>query len=185
MIPHVKIHLWLGVSLEIIGIAIGIALLANAVQSNPWFINLILFFTSFLMLWYFPHSLAHFAVGRFVGIRFSHYYLSVSGMSRIDNSFLAWSGKLMPMLGVKIVRSSLNDVTPRRRVAMYSSGVIVSLLAPLLCVYTAFSIAEYLSALLLFTALIGNGLFTIYFSSKVGDLSRAKKSRSIPLSTKV
>ena len=177
MIPRIIIPVWLGLITEVTGIALGFVLLTQATPANPLLINLVLLAVAFLMFWYFPHSLSHYIVGRLLGIRFNHYYLHVSGMSRIDNSFLAWTGKLMPMLGVKADRISLRSATPDRRAAMFAAGVTVSMIAPVICIYTAFAIGAPHIGLLLTAVLVGNGLFTVYFSGKVGDISKAAKAR--------
>ncbi len=177
LIPRIVIPLWLGLIIEAAGIILGIVLLTQVTSTNPLLINLILLSVTFLLFWYFPHSLSHFIVGRLLGIQFNHYYLHVSGMSRINNSFLAWTGRLMPMLGVKADRISLHRATPGRRAAMFASGVTVSMIAPVICIYKAFAIGAPYIGLLLTAVLVGNGLFTVYFSGKVGDISKAAKSR--------
>jgi hypothetical protein len=177
MIPRIIIPIQLGLIIEVAGIILGIILLTQTTPTNPPLINLILLSITFLLFWYFPHSLSHYLIGRLLGIKFNHYYLHVSGMSRIDNSFLAWTGRLMPMLGVKADRHSLRSATPNRRAAMYASGVTVSMITPVICIYTAFAIAAPYIGLLLTAVLVGNGLFTVYFSGKVGDIAKAIKTR--------
>lgn len=180
MIPRIDMPLWLGVGVEALGITASMIMLLQVAPSNNYPSNLLLLLASFLLLWYFPHSLSHFIVGRAVGIKFSSYYLAASSMSRLDNPLLNRIGWMMPMLGVRIDRSSLRRVSPRRRSAMYAAGVITSLLAPLLTIYTSFSIGAPILALLLIVIWVSNAIFTLYFSSKVGDISRAVKTKMEP-----
>ncbi len=123
--------------------------------------------SSFLILWYFPHCLFHYIVGRAVGIRFSHYFLTRSSIRRMGGIFERLA---MPTLGIKV--RDWGNSGRWGRFSMFSAGMLASIVLPFIP-----AIALYLEgqAWLLILALLNAG-FDLYFSPKVGDLRKALDS---------
>jgi hypothetical protein len=107
------------------------------------------------------HSLAHWAVGRAVGIRFTHAFLG---------------GPPPPRPGLKIDYGSYLRVAPRARAAMHASGALVTKAIPfaLLPVARADRLPRWVSALLL--VLGGAQLATdVAFSTKSSDWKKVRR----------
>ncbi len=132
-------------------------------------------FTSFTLLWFFTHDLAHYVVGRVLGIRFSHYYLGLSNVVRL--SIVPKQLKTLPVvLGIKIDKRN-SKASPLGYAAMYSAGPLASMLTPL----TVPAIILYnnpasLAGQLLLIMAVANIGFTSVFSPKAGCFAKALKA---------
>lgn len=96
------------------GAVAGIAALAAAPRLGR-FARPLAFLAGFGALEVTTHSLAHWAVGRASGIKFTHYFLG---------------GPPPPRPGLKIDYATYLRVAPERRAAMHASGAIVTKLVP-------------------------------------------------------
>ncbi|MEM2374463.1 MAG: hypothetical protein QXI11_08510, partial [Thermoproteota archaeon] len=84
--------------------------------------------------------------------------------------------KFVPVLGIKIDKASFKNISRYRKAATYASGAFASMLAPLIpFIYSAIYLDLFTTLAFGFIT-FGNIIFTLYFSSKVGDLSRARKA---------
>ncbi len=164
-----------GAGISILGLAAGIVSLAIAsINAMPLFRVILLLFAWFTF-WFFSHDLAHHITGQLVGIRFRYYYLGKSAIRKLNLPIIPQLMNRIPVLVLKVDHESLRQATPRSRIAMFSSGPIVSIVLPSLIIPASFSLGPILG--LLFLALVvGNDLFTLYFSPKTGDLYRARKA---------
>jgi hypothetical protein len=84
--------------------------------------------------------------------------------------------KLVPVLGLKIDKPSLDSVSANRVRAMYASGVVSSMFLPWLTLPAGFAIA-FPFGILLTILTVANDVFTLYFSVQVGDLHHARLVR--------
>ncbi len=137
-------------------------------------IELIVFLASFVLLAYFPHCLAHYIVGRVVGLDFSHFVLGSSPLKRINSPVVKRLDSLLPRLGIRLTHQSRKRANPTQRLLMFSSGVVTSTLLTLIPTLFAYStITVPLNAILpvLWTGYL---LFGSYFSPRYGDLSQIK-----------
>jgi len=85
--------------------------------------------------------------------------------------------KVVPVLGLKIDRSSLKSVSPNRARAMYASGALFSMILPWVVIPTGFAVGLPVGILLTLLT-VANDVFTLYFSLQVGDLHHARMVRS-------
>lgn len=122
---------------------------------------------SFILLWYFPHCPAHYIVGRLVGIRFSHYFLTRSSIGKLGGIFEKLA---LPTLGIKV--KEWGHSGRWARFFMFSAGVLASMSLPLIPAMTLYLEGQ---AWLLTLALLNIG-FDLYFSPKVGDFRKALNS---------
>lgn len=83
--------------------------------------------------------------------------------------------KIVPVLGIKIYRKSMLNVSKIKVAAMYSSGALASMLCPLIPYAYSLKYLDHLTTIFISILTFGNIAFTIYFSSKVGDFSKALK----------
>ena len=80
----------------------------------------------------------------------------------------------IPVLVLKINKDSLPKVSVADRRWMHASGVIASLVLPLLILPNSYSLGPLWVGLLFILLVVSNTLFILYFSPKSGDLFRAK-----------
>jgi hypothetical protein len=85
--------------------------------------------------------------------------------------------RLVPVLGLKIDKPSLNSISRNRVRAMYVSGAVSSMFLPWLAIPAGFSVALPVGILLTILTM-ANDVFTLYFSVLVGDLHRARIVRT-------
>jgi len=84
--------------------------------------------------------------------------------------------RVVPVLGLKIDKSSLNSISPNNVRAMYASGAVSSMLLPWVVVPTGYAISFPVGILLTILTL-ANDVFTLYFSPQVGDIHHARMVR--------
>ncbi len=136
--------------------ATAIAAVALAFQlSSDW----MLYITA-LVLMATLHPLSHYMTGTLSGIRFTHYYLN--GPARIE-----------PTLRIDI--STYLKASGKRRSLMHASGVVGTVVAPIIAGLIALDKGAQAVALnlgILFLLLI---VFELLTSTKIGDLMKAKR----------
>ncbi|MEM4211512.1 MAG: hypothetical protein QXX16_00395 [Nitrososphaerota archaeon] len=171
-----SIPLWAGNSIEVIGIFLGaIMLCLVSLMYNP-LLRLVSLFVAWLCFWYFSHCLAHYIVGRLLGVNYLYYYFGRSSLIKLNLRPISFIMKFVPVLGIKIDKASFKNVSRYRKAATYASGAFASMLAPLIpFIYSAIYLDLFTTLAFGFIT-FGNIIFTLYFSSKVGDLSRARKA---------
>jgi hypothetical protein len=84
--------------------------------------------------------------------------------------------RLVPILGLKIDKTGLDSISPNRVRAMYASGAVSSMLLPWLTIPAGYAISLPIGILITVLTL-GNDLFTLHFSIRVGDLHHARMVR--------
>jgi hypothetical protein len=109
-----------------------------------------------------------------LGIRFQHYFLGRSAIRKLKLPLVSGLMEKVPVFVLKVDRSSLRGVSPRRRRWMYASGAMASMGLPWIIVPSSFSLGPYWVGVFFLMLVLGNELFTLYFSPKTGDLYRAK-----------
>ncbi len=133
---------------------ITIAALFLAFQvSSEW-----MFYAATLVLMTTLHPLAHYVTGSTFGIRFTHYYLN--GPARIEPT-------------LRIDYSSYLKASGRKRALMHASGVIGTVMAPLVAAAIALDRGVngvVFNLLVFFLVLV---VFELLTSTKTGDLMRA------------
>jgi hypothetical protein len=112
------------------------------------------------------HDLAHWAVGRAAGIRFTSYFFR--------------PGQFPPTPGIKTDYASYLRADPSRRASMHAAGAIATKLAPfvVLAFYPG-SNAQAWAAWLVLALGIGQIVTDVLFSTKTGDWSRVRRERAV------
>jgi hypothetical protein len=107
------------------------------------------------------HSLAHWAVGRAMGMRFTHYFLG---------------GPPPPRPGAKLDYGSYLRVPPARRAVMHASGAVVTKIVPFALIPVARSL-DLPAAVLYLLLLIGAGQLVTdaLLSTKSSDWKKVKR----------
>jgi hypothetical protein len=172
-----RLSLAQGASLCIFGVLVGLALIVVVPHFRLFPVDALLVLVAWFCLWFFSHDLAHHIVGRVVGVGFRYYFLGQSTITKLSLPIASNLLKVVPVLGLKIDRSSLKSVSPNRARAMYASGTVFSMFLPWVVIPTGYMISLPVGILLTLLT-VGNDVFTLYFSPQVGDLHHARMVRS-------
>jgi len=167
----------LGNGIEVLGIAVGVYLLVAASSINAVPLRFLVYLISWVCLVFFPHCLAHFAVGRLVGVRFTYYTLDKSSITKLRLPIISSVSSMIPLLTLKIDRGSLRSVSPGARAVMFASGAVVSMILPFLAVVASIGRLPVIWSVALFLISVANVCFDLYYSPRAGDLSRIKCAR--------
>lgn len=168
-----KINLWIGNTIEVIGILVGFMLLFSVDLIPPYLIKVSILLFSWFCFWYFPHCITHFIVGKTFNIDFLYYYIGRSSLIKLELPIISRILRFFPVLGIKIDRKSLRNVSKQRIAIMYISGALASMLCPLIPLTYSLTHLDHYATTLIGVLTFSNILFTIHFSSKVGDFSKA------------
>jgi len=171
--PRRIINLWVGNTIEVAGITISFILLFSLNFLTDILLKFLVIVISWMCFWYFPHGLAHFIVGRILGIRFLYYFVGRSSLIKMRLPLVTSILGVVPVLGIKIDKASTLNISRVRLAVMYASGVLASMLCPLIPFIYSLIYLEYIITVFIGVITFGNMIFTIYFSSKVGDFSKA------------
>jgi hypothetical protein len=134
----------------------------------------LLLLIAWVCFWFFSHDLAHHLVGRAFGIEFEYYFIGRSAIRKLKLPIVAEVMQRIPILGLKINRSSLEKASPGERRWMLRSGAVSSMILPWIILPTSYAIGPLWVGMLFTVLTIGNDLFTLYFSPKVGDFAAAR-----------
>lgn len=171
-----RLSLAQGSSLCVFGVLVGLALLVLAPRIKLFPINALFIFAAWFCLWFFSHDLAHHIVGRIFGVTFRYYFLGRSAIIRLGLRVVSNAMRLVPVLGLKMDKPSLNSISPKRVRVMYASGAVSSMFLPWLAIPAGYAVSFPLGILITVLTLANDG-FTIYFSVRVGDLHHARMVR--------
>lgn len=139
-------------------------------------LKILILLISWFCFWYFPHCLAHYIVGKILGIKFLYYFVGRSSLTKMNLPLVTSILKVVPVLGIKIDKKSSSNISRRKMAAMYASGVLASMLCPLIPFIYSLTQLDHLAIIFVGVLSFGNIAFTTYFSSKVGDFSKAFKT---------
>jgi hypothetical protein len=171
-----RIDLWTGNTIEVAGISLGFILMFYLNFLSDYPLKVLLLIISWLCFWYFPHCLAHYIAGRILGIKFQYYFVGTSSLIKMGLPLVTPIIRAIPVLGIKIDKASTLNISRYRMAIMYSSGVLASMLCPLIPFIYSLIYLDYLAKSFTGVLTFSNIIFTIYFSFKVGDFSKAMKA---------
>jgi hypothetical protein len=151
----------LGTALLAGGAGAGVVALmvASGIQSR--LLRTLLFLGAFGLLELTTHSLAHWLVGRAMGMRFTHYFLG---------------GPPPPRPGAKVDYSTYLKVPPSRRALMHASGAVVTKVIPfaLIPVAARLDLPKWAVYLLVTIGLL-QVVTDVLFSTKTSDWKKVKR----------
>jgi hypothetical protein len=172
-----RLSLAQGSSLCTVGVLASLALLVVTPHIKSLPVDVLFLLAAWFCLWFFSHDLTHHVVGRFVGVSFRYYFLGRSSITKLSLPFASNLLRVVPVLGLKIDKSSLNSISPNKVRAMYASGATSSMLLPWIVIPSGFAIGLPVGILITILTMV-NVAFTLYFSPRVGDLYHARMARS-------
>src|SRR5258708_34972449 len=113
--------------------------LARSTHSKPAAIVAVMMIAAWLLLYFCCHGIAHWAVGRLLGIRFAFYTVGGTGNPEGYPAGLRWLFEHLPFFGVQTDKASMQQASPVSRAIMWSAGVTSSAIVPTLSSFYAWS----------------------------------------------
>jgi hypothetical protein len=132
---------------------------------------------AWVLLYFSSHAIAHWLVGRMVGIRFLFYTVGGTGNPEGWPPGIRWIFEHLPFFGVQTEKLSMQKVSPGARALMWSAGVTSSAIIPTLGVLWAWLCGVPGSRLFLLFALFwAFGTLASNWTSHPGDYSKARRA---------
>jgi hypothetical protein len=158
-----------------------VAVLALRISQTPGSIatSVLAMLMAWVLLYFSSHAIAHWLVGRVLGIRFLFY--TIGGTSNPDAwpVGLRWIFEHLPFFGVQTDKLSMQNASPHARALMWSSGVTSSAIIPALSTLVAWrSRVPYSGWFCLFAVFWSLGTLASNWTSRTGDYSKARRALS-------
>jgi hypothetical protein len=172
-----RISIAVGNALQIGGILVACFALSASRSAHSTAIAVITMVLAWILLYFSSHAIAHWLVGRVVGIRFLFY--TVGGTANPEGwpPGLRWVFERLPFLGVQTEKLSMQKVSPAARALMWSAGVTSSAIIPTLGAYWAWrSGVPWSGSFFLFALFWALGTLASNWTSRTGDYSKARRA---------
>lgn len=171
-----RLSIFFGNVVQIAGIAAAYGLLALG-NSGSRLTAVGAMILAWLLLYFFCHGIAHWAVGRILGIRFAFYTIGGTGNPEGYPGPLRWIFERLPFFGVQTERASMQAASPVAKAVMWSAGVTSSAVVPTLSAVYAWQVRVPGSKPFLVFALIWAGAtLASNWTSRSGDFSKARRA---------
>src|SRR5215470_2876931 len=132
---------------------------------------------AWVLLYFSSHAIAHWLVGRSLGIRFLFYTIGGTANPKGWPRGLRWIFEHLPFLGVQTEKLSMQAASPAAKAVMWSAGVTASAAFPaigaLLAWHAGVPWSKWFCIFALFWAL---GTFASNWTSGRGDYSKARRA---------
>jgi hypothetical protein len=166
-----------GNALQITGLAAAFAALALARSTPSKPAAVIAMLAAWTLLYFFCHGIAHWAVGRILGIRFAFYTVGGTGNPEGYPAGMRWVFEHLPFFGVQTDKASMQKASPMAKAIMWSAGVTSSAVVPTLSAICAWRASVPGSKLfLLFAVFWAIGTLASNWRSRTGDYSKARRA---------
>jgi hypothetical protein len=96
---------------------------------------------AWLLVYFFCHGIAHWAVGRLFGIRFAFYTIGGTGNPEGYPAGIRWVFEHLPFFGVQTTKASMQKASATAKAIMWSAGVTSSAVFPTLVAVCAWKAA--------------------------------------------
>ena len=165
----------------IAGNAIQIAALALARSPDSKPAAIVAMIAAWILLYFFCHGIAHWAVGRLLGIRFAFYTVGGTGNPEGYPAGMRWVFEHLPFFGVQTEKASMQQASPMAKAIMWSAGVTSSAVVPTLGALCAWKSGVPGSKLfLIFAVFWAIGTLASNWRSRTGDYSKARRALDHP-----
>jgi hypothetical protein len=172
-----RLSILTGNTLQIAGIAAACLALAAARSAPSNTVAIVAMIAAWVLLYFFCHGIAHWAVGRLLGIRFAFYTIGGTGNPQGYPAGLRWVFEHLPFFGVQTDKASMQTASPMAKAIMWSAGVTSSAVVPTLGVLCAWRSGVPGSKLFLIFAVIwAIATLASNWTSRTGDYSKARRA---------
>jgi hypothetical protein len=132
---------------------------------------------AWVLLYFSVHAIAHWLVGRIIGIRFLYYTVGGTGNPEGWPPGVRWIFEHLPFFGVQTEKLSMQNASPQAKAAMWSAGVTSSAIFPALGVFWArHSGVPFSRLFFLFVLFWSFGTLASNWRSRTGDYAKAKRA---------
>jgi hypothetical protein len=172
-----RLSIAVGNAIQIAGMLAAVIALTRAphVHSKSEAIAAVL--AAWTLLYFCCHGIAHWAIGRLLGIRFAFYTIGGTGNPTGYPGALRWLFERLPFFGVQTERLSMQKASPVSKAIMWSAGVTSSAVVPTLAAVCAWRSAIPGSKLLLIFAIFwAIGTLSSNWRSQTGDYTKARRA---------
>ena len=166
-----------GNTIQLAGILAAFAVLAlpRSTPSKP--AAVIAMVAAWTLLYFFCHGIAHWAVGRILGIRFAFYTVGGTDHPEGYPSGMRWVFEHLPFFGVQTEKASMQKASPMAKGIMWSAGVTSSAVFPTLSTICAWRAGTPGSKLfLVFAVFWAIGTLSSNWRSETGDYAKARRA---------
>jgi hypothetical protein len=134
---------------------------------------------AWVLLYFCSHAIAHWLVGRALGIRFLFYTVGGTGNPAGWPPGLRWIFEHLPFLGVQTEKLSMRAARPAARALMWSAGVSSSAILPTVGAFWAWrNGVPWGGGFFLFALFWSLGTLASNWTSATGDYSKARRALS-------
>jgi hypothetical protein len=172
-----RLSIAMGNTLQATGIVVAYFALRGSRSAHSTAIAITAMFLAWVLLYFSSHAIAHWLVGRIVGIRFLFYTLGGTGNPEGWPLGVRWIFEHLPFLGVQTDKVSMQNASPGSKALMWSAGVTASAIIPALAPLCAWRSGIPWSGWFCVFAL-GWALGTLVsnWTSRTGDYSKARRA---------
>lgn len=172
-----RLSILAGNTLQIAGIAAACLALAAARAAHSKAAAILAMIAAWVLLYFFCHGIAHWVVGRILGIRFAFYTIGGTGNPEGYPAGLRWVFEHLPFFGVQTDKGSMQSAGPVAKAIMWSAGVTSSAVVPTLGVLCAWrSGVPGSKPFLIFAVIWAIGALASNWTSRTGDYSKARRA---------
>jgi hypothetical protein len=166
-----------GNSVQIAGLVAACLFLAAARSTHSAFGAVFAMVVGWVLLYFCCHAIAHWLVGRLLGIRFAFYTVGGTGNPEGWPTGLRWLFEHLPFFGVQTEKTSMQKASPIARAIMWSAGVTSSAVIPTLGAIWAWrSRVPGSNLFFLFGLFWAVGTLASNWTSRTGDYSKARRA---------
>ena len=172
-----RLSIPVGNALQTAGILTACLALRASRSAHSAALAVLAMFVAWVLLYFSSHAIAHWLVGRLVGIRFLFYTVGGTGNPGGWPWGLRWIFEHLPFLGVQTERLSMQTVSPGAKALMWSAGVTSSAIIPALGAFWArLSGVPWSKSFFLFALFWALGTLASNWTSRTGDYSKARRA---------
>src|SRR5580692_1628814 len=172
-----RLSIIVGNTVQIAGLAAAYLALVAARSAHSASASVFAMVVAWVLLYFCCHAIAHWVVGRMLGIRFAFYTVGGTGNPEGWPAGLRWLFEHLPFFGVQTEKASMQQASPMAKAIMWSAGVTSSAVVPTLGALCAWKSGVPGSKLfLIFAVFWAIGTLASNWRSRTGDYSKARRA---------
>jgi hypothetical protein len=176
-----RLSIMVGNAMQISGVVAAYLALVAARSAHSTTGAVVAMVVGWVLLYFSCHAVAHWVVGRSLGIRFAFYTVGGTGNPEGWPAGLRWLFEHLPFFGVQTEKASMQKASPIARAIMWSAGVTSSAVVPTLGAFWAWRSGVPWSKLFFLVALFwAVGTLASNWTSRAGDYSKARRALGNP-----
>jgi hypothetical protein len=166
---------------QIAGVIAAYLALAAARSAHSSAAAVVAMVVAWVLLYFCCHAIAHWVVGRILGIRFAFYTVGGTGNPEGWPAGLRWLFEHLPFFGVQTEKTSMRRAHPIAIAIMWSAGVTSSAVIPTLFTLWAWHSGIPKGKLFFLLGLFwAGGTLASNWTSRAGDYSKARRALRNP-----